>query len=96
VRKEKVVHISACVDRFLNKSSFNPDGYALRVFFDGFVGPKISKYAQIIKCSKDTVVILVKSPVIKNEIMLMRRKIIKALNSFLGDEKIKNLKIIQE
>jgi hypothetical protein len=102
MRKGHVTHISICVDKFLSKDSFNPDGYALRLFFAEFIGPKLSKYAQLVKYSKDTIFISVKSAVVKNEIMLLRRKIVKALNEFLGNkddqksEKVKNLKIIQE
>ncbi|MFA5779729.1 MAG: DUF721 domain-containing protein [Elusimicrobiota bacterium] len=96
MRKGEVRHIGTIVDKFLSGCSITPDGYALRVFFSEFIGPKLSKYAELVKFSKDTVFISVKSAVVKNEITLMRRKIIKALNEFFGSDKIKNLKIVEE
>jgi len=96
MRKGEVKHIGAIVDKFLSGCSITADGYALRVFFSEFIGPKLSKYAELVKFSKDTVFISVKSAVVKNEITLMRRKIIKALNEFLINGKIKNLKIVQK
>lgn len=103
MRKGKVTHIGVSVDKFLQKNFINTDGYALRIYFSELVGPKISKYAELVKFSstgpnqkKDTVFILVKSSVVKNEITLMRRKIIKGLNEFLGRSEIKSLKIVQE
>ncbi|MBN1384853.1 MAG: DUF721 domain-containing protein [Elusimicrobia bacterium] len=96
MRKGKVTHIGVSVDRFLQKNFINVDGYALRVFFSKFIGPKLSKYAELVKFSKDTVYVSVKSSVVKNEILLLRRKIIKGLNEFLGESKIKGLKIVQE
>ena len=96
MRKGEVCHIGTIVDKFLSGCSITPDGYALRVFFSEFIGPKLSKYAELVKSSKDTVFISVKSAVVKNEITLMRRKIIKALNEFFGSDKIKNLKIVED
>ena len=96
MRKGAVKHIGDIVDKFMSKHSVTPDGYALRMFFSKFVGPKISKYAELVKFSGGTVFISVKSSVVKNEITLMKRKIIKTLNEFLGKEDIKNLKIVQE
>ncbi|HAX62191.1 MAG TPA: hypothetical protein DCX95_06550 [Elusimicrobia bacterium] len=96
MRKGEVRHIGTIVDKFLSGCSITADGYALRVFFSEFIGPKLSKYAELVKFSKDTVFISVKSAVVKNEISLMRRKIIKALNEFLGKEIIKNLKMVQD
>ncbi|OGS46126.1 MAG: hypothetical protein A2539_03300 [Elusimicrobia bacterium RIFOXYD2_FULL_34_15] len=100
-KKGKVTPISVFADKFLSKNFFNSDEYALRVYFSEVVGPKLSKYAQIVKHSKNTVYISVKSAVVKNEIMLSRRKIIKSINEFLGTtddkhiEKIKDIKIVQ-
>lgn len=94
MRKGEVKHIGVLVEKFLTECSVTPDGYALRIFFSKFIGPKLSKYAELVKISKDTVFISVKSAVVKNEITLMRRKIIKVLNEFLGKGKIKNLKIV--
>ena len=96
MRKGEVRHIGTIVDKFLSGCSITADGYALRIFFSEFIGPKFSKYAELVKFSKDTVFISIKNPAVKNEITLMRRKIIKALNEFFGSDKIKNLKIIQE
>lgn len=96
MRKGEVRHIGVIVDKFLSGCSITADGYALRVFFSEFIGPKLSKYAELVKFSKDTVYISVKNPSVKNEITLTRRKIIKALNEFFGKEIIKNLKIIHE
>ncbi len=96
MRKGEVRHIGIIVDKFLSGCSITPDGYALRVFFSEFIGPKLSKYAELVKFSKDTIFLSVKSAVVKNEITLMRIKIIKALNEFLGGDKIKNLKIVDE
>ena len=98
MRKGEVRHIGSIIDRFLAKYSITPDGYALRMFFSEFIGHKLSKYAELVKFSPkgDTVFISVKSAVVKNEVMLLRRKIIKALNEFLGGDKIKNLKIVHE
>ena len=96
MRKGKVVHIGVCADKFSNKNFLNPDGYALRIFFSEFIGPKLSKYARLVKFAKDTVFISISSSVVKNEIVLLRRKIIKGLNGFIGSDKIKNLKVVQE
>ncbi|MDO8734873.1 MAG: DUF721 domain-containing protein [Elusimicrobiota bacterium] len=96
MRKGEVRHIGAIVDKFLSGCSITADDYALRVFFSEFIGHKLSKYAELVKFSKDTVFISVKSAVVKNEITLMRRKIIKALNEFFGSDKIKNLKIVED
>ncbi|MEW6556834.1 MAG: DciA family protein [Elusimicrobiota bacterium] len=96
MRKGQVTHISEFVEKFLAKNCITPESYALRLFFSEFIGPKLAKYADLVKLTKDTVFISVKSAVVKNEILIIRRKIIKAVNEFLKSEKIKNLKIIHE
>ncbi|MFH1541051.1 MAG: DciA family protein [Elusimicrobiota bacterium] len=100
-RKGEVKYIGVIVDKFLSKYSIAPNDYALRVFFSEFIGPKLSKYCELVKFlpdgpiqTKSTVFILTKTAVVKNEIILMRRKIIKVLNEFLGSDKIKDLKIV--
>ncbi|HAM38659.1 MAG: hypothetical protein A2474_03120 [Elusimicrobia bacterium RIFOXYC2_FULL_34_12] len=94
-KKGKVTHISIFAEKFLNRNIYNSDEYALRIFFSEVIGPKISKYAQLVKHEKDTVYIAVKNSVVKNEIMLTRRKIIKLLNEFPGIGKINEIKIVQ-
>lgn len=78
-----MVHISDCKRAFFEKHLLEPDGYALRIFFSEFVGPKIAKYASLVKVDKGTMVIAVKSSVVKNEIMLSRKKLLKVMNDFL-------------
>jgi len=95
--KGEITPIGEAVDKFLNQGQITPDGYAVRLFFSDFIGPKLSKYAELVKLSDDTVFISVKkASVVKNEIMLMRIKTIRALNEFLGKGTIKHLRIISE
>ena len=84
MRRRAIVHISKCCEKFVKKNLLNSEGYALRIYFSEFIGPKLSKYAQLVKISRDSLYISVKSPVVKNEILLLRRKIIKTVNEFLG------------
>ncbi|OQA91306.1 MAG: hypothetical protein BWY26_01058 [Elusimicrobia bacterium ADurb.Bin231] len=78
-----LVHISDCKRAFFEKHLLEPEGYALRIFFSEFVGPKIAKYASLVKVDQSTIVIAVKSSVVKNEIMLSRKKLLKVMNDFL-------------
>ena len=96
MRKGEVKPITDIVEKFLKLYGLTPDGYALRIFFSEFIGHKLSKYAELVKLSKDAVFISVKNGIVKNEITLMRRKIIKVLNEFLGGNKIKRLEIVEE
>ncbi len=84
MRKKDLTHIGDCWQRFCEKNPLEPDDMALRIFFKECVGPKLSKYAQIVKISGGTVHVMADSSVVKNEIMLMRRKIIKAMNEYSG------------
>ena len=78
-----MVHISDCKRAFFSKHLLEPEGYVLRIFFSEFVGPKIAKYASLVKVDKGTIVIAVKSSVVKNEIILSRKKLLKVMNDFL-------------
>jgi len=92
--KGNIKHIGICADKFLSKNYLNSDGYALRVFFAEIIGHKLAKYAELVKFSGDTITISAKAPVVKTEIMHLKRKLIKSLNEFLEKEKIKNIKIV--
>jgi len=103
MKKKSIVHISACSRQFLEKYFINSDDYALRIFFLEYVGPKLSKHAQVVKIAKGTVYIQAESAVVKNEIMLMKRKILKAMNETLGVKssgtntpgELKNITVVQ-
>ena len=84
MRKKEITHIGDCWHRFRSKNTLEPDDWALRIFFKEFVGPKLSKYAQVVKISGGTVHVQAESSVVKNEIMLMKRRIVKAMNEYAG------------
>jgi len=104
MRKKGVVHIGDCYRKFFEKYLVDSDDYALHIYFQQYVGPKLSKYAQVVKISKGTVYVQAESAVVKNEIMLMRRKILKAMNEAFGTkngtktgkaEELKNITVVQ-
>jgi hypothetical protein len=78
--KKKVMHIGEYGEKFLKKNLLTSDGYTLRRCFAECLGPQLAKYAALVKISKNSLYVSVQSAVVKNEIMLMRRQILKVMN----------------
>ena len=100
-----MTHIGEFCRRFVESNIVEPDDYAVPVLFKEFVGPKISRHAQVVKVSKDTVSVQVKTAVVRNELVLMKKKILKALNEGLSRaggckseraKELKNIVLVQE
>ena len=100
-----MAHIGEFCRRFVESNIVESDDYAVRVLFKEFVGPKIAKHAQVVKVSKGTVSVQVKTAVVRNELVLMKKKILKALNEGLSRasgckaeraKELKNIVLVQE
>lgn len=105
MRKKELTHIGDYCRRFLEINIVESDDYASRILFKEFVGPKISKHAQVVKVSKGTVYVQVKTAVVRNELVLMKKKILKAMNEGLSvagcgkadrSKELKNMVLVQE
>lgn len=101
MRKKTLMHISECCETFVKKKFLTSEGYAARLFFSEQLGPQLSKYAKLVKISRDCIYVSVSHPAAKNEIMLLRRKLIKTVNEFLGrgpdsKSKITRLMIVED
>jgi hypothetical protein len=94
-RKNEAQSLGEAIQEFLGQFKNNEkllESQAITAW-PAVMGPNISKYTQQITFKRGKLYVSLSSPVLKNELMMFRRKIVNSLNQHIGVEIVKDVVI---
>jgi predicted nucleic acid-binding Zn ribbon protein len=92
-RNQKEYHINDAIDEFLSKYGLK-EGYVrvqIRTIWNKVTGDVIALHTKKVELNNNTLTVYITSPIIKNELIMLKSEIIDKLNEKAGKERIKEL-----
>jgi predicted nucleic acid-binding Zn ribbon protein len=92
-RNQKEYHLNDAIDEFLSKYRLK-EGYVriqIATIWNNTVGKVIALHTKKVELNNTTLIVYIASPIVKNELVMLKSEIIAKLNEDIGKELIKEL-----